>query len=69
MDISDTLETKLQSVRCYETQFPPEKAYVFDRVRGGAEYTGALAGFQAGELFFDTKTLGTDDLVKTVLPE
>ena len=68
VDIGDTLETKLQSVKCYQTQFPPEKAYVFDRVRGGAEYTGALAGFKAGELFFDTKTLGTADLVKTVLP-
>ena len=68
VDISETLETKLQSVKCYETQFPPEKSYVFDRIRSGAEHTGALAGFKAGELFFDTKMLGTDDLVKTVLP-
>ena len=69
VDISDTLDKKLASVRCYETQFPPEKDYVFHRVRSGAEYTGALAGYTAGEIFFCPKTLGTADLVKTVLPD
>ena len=69
VDISSTLEAKLESIACYQTQFPPEKAYVFDRVRGGAEQTGALAGYQAGEMFFCTKALGTQDLVKTVLTD
>lgn len=34
VDISDTLNAKLASVACYKTQFPPEKAYVFERIRG-----------------------------------
>ena len=34
VDIGDTLETKLNAIRCYKTQFPPVKSYVFDRIRG-----------------------------------
>lgn len=67
MDISDTLETKLAAIRCYETQFPPAKAHVFERVRGAALQAGAAAGFHAGEVFVCTRPLGTQDLVKTVL--
>ena len=52
VDISDTLESKIQSIQCYETQFPPEKAYVFDRIRGAAMLAGAASGFQAGEDLF-----------------
>ncbi len=33
VDISDQLEKKLDSVRCYKTQFPPEKQRVLERVR------------------------------------
>ena len=40
VDISDTLEAKLDSIRCYATQFPPEKNYIFDRVRAGAQHAG-----------------------------
>ena len=66
MDISDTLEMKLDSIRCYQTQFPPEKEYVYDRVRSFAMQVGAEAGFQAGEIFYPTRSLGTVDLVKTL---
>ena len=66
MDITDTLETKLQSIRCYATQFPVEKEYVFDRVRSAAEFTGASAGYRAGEMFITTRSLGTTDLMKTL---
>ena len=68
VDISDTLETKIASIRCYETQFPPEKEYVFDRIRGAAMLAGAAAGFQTGEVFVSVRPLGTRDLVKTALP-
>lgn len=67
VDIGETLETKLAAVGCYATQFPPEKAYVFDRIRGAAWHSGAAAGFTAGEVFVSTRPLGTFDLVKTVL--
>ena len=68
VDISETLETKLDAVRCYATQFPPGKDHVFDRIRGAALLCGAAASFNAGENFVSTRPLGTLDLVKTVLP-
>lgn len=67
VDISETLDTKIASIRCYETQFPPEKEYVFDRIRGAALLAGAASGFQAGEVFVSARPLGTSDLVRTVL--
>jgi LmbE family N-acetylglucosaminyl deacetylase len=66
-DIGDTLETKLRSVACYRSQFPPAKAQVFERIRGAAMLAGAAAGFAAGETFVCTRPLGTPDLVKTLL--
>lgn len=66
VDISDTLETKLAAIRCYQTQFPSTKAHVFERIRGAALLAGAAAGFLAGETFVGTRPLGTRDLVKFV---
>lgn len=68
VDISDTLDAKIASIQCYETQFPPEKAYVFDRIRGAAMLAGAATGFQAGEVFVSARPIGTTDLMKTALP-
>jgi N-acetylglucosamine malate deacetylase 1 len=68
VDISETLEQKIAAVRCYQTQFPPGKAHVFDRIRGAAMLAGAAANFAAGETFVSTRPLGSLDLVKTVLP-
>ncbi len=69
VDISDTLDTKIEAVLCYETQFPPEKRGILDRVRGQAITTGTAAGFEAGESFSTTRPLGCKDLFKTVVPE
>jgi LmbE family N-acetylglucosaminyl deacetylase len=66
VDISDTLEQKLNAVRCYQTQFPPNKSYIFERIRGAAMIAGAMAGFPAGETFVCTRSLGTRDLVELV---
>ncbi|HEX3658682.1 MAG TPA: PIG-L family deacetylase [Pirellulales bacterium] len=62
-EIGDTLETKLAAVRCYQTQFPPAKAHVLERVRAMALQQGAAAGYTAGELFASPRTLGTRDLM------
>jgi N-acetylglucosamine malate deacetylase 1 len=64
VDITDTLEQKIDAVRCYETQFPPAKAHIFDRVRGAALTAGAAAGYLAGETFLSLRTIGTKDLLK-----
>ncbi len=63
VDITDTLETKIESIRCYATQFPPEKAGVFDRVRAFALQQGGTAGYAAGEMLASPKSLGTTDLM------
>ena len=67
-DISETLDQKMEAVRCYQTQFPPAKQHIFHRVRAAAELAGAAAGFAAGEMFVNTRPIGSKDLVATVLP-
>ena len=66
VDIGETLEKKVASIACYETQFPPEKAYVIDRIRGAALHFGTAAGYTAGELFMTPRTIGTRDLMGLV---
>ena len=68
VDIGDQLERKVESILCYQTQFPPEKRRTIDRVRGLAIAAGAAAGFQAGEVFTTAKPLGCRDLVRTLVP-
>lgn len=62
-DISDVLEAKLASIRCYATQFPAEKQHLFARVEGWARHLGQVAGFEAGELLSSPRTLGTRNLM------
>jgi bacillithiol biosynthesis deacetylase BshB1 len=68
-DISETLETKLAAVRCYETQFPVAKAHVLERVKAIALHYGSAAGYTAGELFLSPRTLGTRDLMRTLFAD
>ncbi len=63
VDIGETLEAKLAAIRCYATQFPKEKEFIYERVRAAAMHDGIAAGYDAGELFASTRTLGTRDLV------
>lgn len=69
VDIADQLDRKIESILCYQTQFPPEKQRVIERVRSVAVATGLAAGFAAGESFATTKPLGCRDLVRAVLTE
>jgi len=64
VDISESLETKLAAVACYRTQFPAEKAHVFERIRGAALIQGAAAGFNAGEVFAHARMLGTRNMLR-----
>lgn len=66
VDISETLEAKLDAIRAYRTQFPPEKERVFRLVEGQAKLFGASAGFLAGEMLIPATTLGIRDLVQTL---
>jgi bacillithiol biosynthesis deacetylase BshB1 len=66
-DISDTFECKMESIRAYQTQFPPSKHRVFHLVEGQNRLFGASAGFDFGEMLICSTTLGVTDLVQTVL--
>jgi bacillithiol biosynthesis deacetylase BshB1 len=67
VDISDTMEQKLESVRCFESQFDADR---FERVKhaltGHAITQGSRCGFAYGELFALPSPAGTPDLVKLV---
>ena len=67
VDISDTLEQKLASIRCYQSQFPPEKQRVFTMVESQNRSLGYSAGFEAGELLIPATTLGVKDLMGTLM--
>lgn len=69
VDISDTLETKIESVRAYKTQFPPAKDRVFKLVESQARMFGLSAGFQAGEVLILPRPVGVRDVLRTVLPD
>jgi LmbE family N-acetylglucosaminyl deacetylase len=65
-DISATLQTKLEAIRCYRTQFPPGKERVFRLVEGQGRMLGASAGFEAGELLIPATTLGLTNVFQTL---
>ena len=65
-DISETLEIKMQAIRAYKTQFPPEKDRVFRLVQGQGHMLGASAGFHAGELLISATTLGLRNVAETL---
>jgi LmbE family N-acetylglucosaminyl deacetylase len=65
-DISETIDSKIESVKCYATQFPPEKQYIFERVRSMASVIGLSAGFDAGEALTSTRAIGSQNLFQTL---
>ena len=65
VDISETLEQKIQSIQCYQTQFD-HKPGIIDRVRAAAVVTGSLASVAAGESFAAARPFAVNDLMQTV---
>ena len=65
-DISDFHQQKIAAIKCYATQFPAAKAYVFDKVRAMDSIAGIAAGFEFGEVFTSTKSVGSRDLCATL---
>jgi LmbE family N-acetylglucosaminyl deacetylase len=66
-DISETFATKMEAVRCYKTQFPPNKQQVFERVEHLAKSCGLSAGVSAGEVLTSPSPIASQDLFKTLL--
>ncbi len=54
VDVTEDLETKMASLRCYESQFilNPANTHVISEVEGAATMWGSLANVTAGEPFF-----------------
>jgi len=69
VDISETIEQKLASIRCYATQFPPAKQQTLDRIRASNEQQGLAAGFRSGETLVSPFPLGVKNLIKFMFPE
>jgi LmbE family N-acetylglucosaminyl deacetylase len=66
VDVSETIDQKIESIECYRTQFA-HKANIIDRVRAAATVTGAAAGKSAGESFAAAKPFAVTNLMKTVM--
>jgi LmbE family N-acetylglucosaminyl deacetylase len=68
IDIAGHLETKLAAIGCYASQFPPEKAHVYPRVRAMAETAGVMAGCDAGEVLASSRMPCTRDPLGMLFP-
>ena len=68
-DIGATLDVKLEAIRAYQTQFPPQKARVFGAVEAMNRYHGLTAGFEAGEIFLTYRSIGVEDVMRWASPE
>lgn len=66
VDISHTLAKKLAAIRCYKSQFPPEKEYLFDRVDAADRYLGRSAGVTAAEMLISPRPIVVKDLLRTL---
>jgi N-acetylglucosamine malate deacetylase 1 len=71
VDIGDTLETKLDAIRAYETQFPPDdpsRQAIFKRIESLNRAEGNHAGFDAGEVLMTVRPIGVTDLMTVACP-
>jgi LmbE family N-acetylglucosaminyl deacetylase len=68
IDIAGHLDTKLAAIGCYASQFPPEKAHVFPRVRAMAETAGIMAGCTTGEVLAGSRMPCLTDPMRTLFP-
>jgi bacillithiol biosynthesis deacetylase BshB1 len=67
VDITDTLEQKLEAIKCYESQFDlPRMEMVKHFITGHAAAQGASCGFRFGELFALPHPVGAANLVTLV---
>jgi LmbE family N-acetylglucosaminyl deacetylase len=63
VDISDTLERKIASIKCFETQFPASKHQLFTRIESMARFLGSTAGVEAAEMLISPRPVVTRDLM------
>jgi bacillithiol biosynthesis deacetylase BshB1 len=67
IDVTDTMEQKLEAIRCYESQFDADRyVKVKHYVTCANGFTGARCGFLYGEQFALPHPVGGEDLFKLV---
>lgn len=66
-DIAKSLDRKIAATKCYASQFPPEKDYIFERIRAMAVAIGLSAGLEAGEVLTSPRPLGSRNLLSTLM--
>jgi len=64
VDITDTIEQKIEAIRCYRSQFDTERLAGLEHyVRSGAGVDGSAVGVRYGELYALPRPLGVTDMV------
>ncbi|MFQ5590114.1 MAG: PIG-L family deacetylase [Phycisphaerae bacterium] len=64
VDITDTIEQKIEAIRCYRSQFDGDRLAGLEHyVRSGAGVEGGAVGVRYGELYALPRPLGITDLV------
>jgi LmbE family N-acetylglucosaminyl deacetylase len=67
LDISDTINTKLEAVSCYKSQFPPQRLENLRHyIRCTAGYEGGACGYDYGELYAVPRPVGVTDLLSVL---
>jgi LmbE family N-acetylglucosaminyl deacetylase len=66
VDISSTLARKIAAIRCYKTQFPPEKEHLFERVDAADRYLGRSAGVVAAEMLLSPRPIVIKNLMRSL---
>lgn len=69
VDISETIELKLEAVACYESQFKPERlANLKHYILSVAGFEGSACGYSHGEVYAVPRPLGVSDLMSLFDP-
>lgn len=63
IDVSDTVDQKMQAIACYESQMTPE---LIRQVRLTGDYFGSRIGTQHAEPFFSHEVIGWDGLDRLI---
>jgi len=66
IDISDTIDQKIESIKCYASQFVGNSAFVPEMVRTTTAYFGSRIGTAFAEPFFTYETLGFGGLDRLI---
>lgn len=67
VDITETFDAKVESIRCYESQFDAERfAKLLHFLSGQNAATGGRCGFKYGEMFHLPVPVGSTDFAATV---